>query len=210
MRQIIVLSFFLLATACAPGLSPEEINLANEVGMDTLTATTIRAHGNALERLMGLNDDWESVEARGVVLRTSKNRGEAVLAKLRKELKGTGHAVYLLDQGFGFGPDSIAVLDDSDPYEYLRIVRINGINYDIDHPEVIERYRRWDDLYGLNLIGAGMDWLHAEFTTPPSDWNAFAREVYEFCPDVVDQGAGSVEALSLELQSLNGVYLWWD
>ncbi len=55
-----------------------------------------------------------------------------------------------------------------------------------------------------------MDWLQAEFVTPPSDWNSFAQEVYEFCPDVVDQGTGSVEALSLELQQMNGVYLWWD
>lgn len=210
MRQITVLFFFLFAAACTSELSPEEMQLANEVGIDTPTATTIRAHGNTLERLTGLDDNWESVEARGVVLRTPTNRGEAVLAELRKELEGTGHAVYLLEQGFGFEPDSIAVLDNTDPYEYLKIVRINGINYDVDHSQVIERYRRWDDLYGLNLIGAGMDWLHAEFTTPPSDWDAFAREVYEFCPDVVDQGAGTVEALSMELQNLNGVYLWWD
>lgn len=210
MRQVIALSIVLLTAACDKELSPEEMALANAVGIDKITATTIRAHGNGLERLTGLNDDWESVEARGIVLLTSKNRGDAVLAELRKELEGTGHVAYLLDQGFGIGPDSIAVLDNLDPYEYLRIVRVNGINYDIDHSKVIERYRRWDELYGLTLIGAGMDWLHAYFATPPSNWDVFAQEVYEFCPDVVDQGTGSVEALSLEFQKMNGVYLWWD
>ena len=75
---------------------------------------------------------------------------------------------------------------------------------------VLERYRNWDEKYGLRLNGAGMDWLFAEFENPPSDWTAFAREVYEFCPDVVDQGTGSVESLASEMKRMRGVYLWWD
>jgi hypothetical protein len=39
---------------------------------------------------------------------------------------------------------------------------------------------------------------------------AFAREVYAFCPDVVDQGTGAVEALAAEMSRTNTLYLWWD
>ena len=39
---------------------------------------------------------------------------------------------------------------------------------------------------------------------------AFAREVYAFCPDVVDQGTETVEALAAEMKQENTVYLWWD
>jgi hypothetical protein len=38
----------------------------------------------------------------------------------------------------------------------------------------------------------------------------FAKEVYQFCPDVVDQGTETVEALASERKRTNRVYLWWD
>jgi hypothetical protein len=34
------------------------------------------------------------------------------------------------------------------------------------------------------------DGLMVHFRTLPEDLDAFAREVYEFCPDVIDQGFG--------------------
>jgi hypothetical protein len=80
----------------------------------------------------------------------------------------------------------------------------------LDHAKVLERYTQWAEKYGLRLVGAGSDWIEAEFTRPPSDWKVFAAEVYEFCPDVVDQGTGSVPALAEEMKAQNAVYLWWD
>ena len=38
----------------------------------------------------------------------------------------------------------------------------------------------------------------------------FAKEVYTFCPDVVDQGVGSIEALEEAIKEMHGVWLWWD
>jgi len=43
------------------------------------------------------------------------------------------------------------------------------------------------------------------------DLDSFAKDLYSFCPDVVDQGAGSHEALVQALKQSNGdVTLWWD
>jgi hypothetical protein len=39
---------------------------------------------------------------------------------------------------------------------------------------------------------------------------AFARDVYAFCPDVVTQGAKTVEKLAAEMDRENVLYLWWD
>jgi hypothetical protein len=44
----------------------------------------------------------------------------------------------------------------------------------------------------------------------PADTQAFARDVYEFCPDIVDQGVGSVEAQEESIRDSGQVYLWWD
>ena len=191
-------------------LSDSEAALFAAAGIDADAALEIRKHGTSVERLQGLDENWEYYDANAIVLLTEENQGDSALRTLRSILDGNRYAAYLLDQGFGFGPDSIAVLANTDSFFYLQTVRINGINYDIEHADVMKRLRKWDDLYGLRLYGAGMDWLQAEFDTPPRDWAAFAEEVYEFCPDVVDQGTGSVEALATELKKIRGVYLWWD
>lgn len=44
----------------------------------------------------------------------------------------------------------------------------------------------------------------------PEDLYAFAASLYEFCPDIVEQGCGSVEALAEEIAREQTVHLWWD
>jgi hypothetical protein len=34
--------------------------------------------------------------------------------------------------------------------------------------------------------------------------------MYDFCPDIVDQGVGSVKALATELRRSRSLYFWWD
>ena len=97
-----------------------------------------------------------------------------------------------------------------DPYVILRAVGTNGWNYDVGPDKVVARLKEWDQRYGLVFRGIGPDWAEAEFKTQPRDMLAFAREVYAFCPDVVDQGTETVEALADEMKRDNVVYLWWD
>ena len=52
--------------------------------------------------------------------------------------------------------------------------------------------------------------VEAVFVKQPADMDAFAREVYEFCPDVVEQGVGTVKALADEMRRSGILYLWWD
>lgn len=215
MSRLLAFCTFVFVAACGTDavdtqLSGEEAALASAAGFDDTTAQLVRSHGDSISRLQGYDDEWEMVALDGIALATPSGEGEIVLENLRDALDGTPYAAYLNEPGFGFGPDTIAVVKNTDPFAYLQMVRVNGINYDIQHEDVIERLREWDDLYGLVLYGGGVDWLQAEFTTPPADWKAFATEVYEFCPDVVDQGTGSVKALATELRKMNGVYLWWD
>ena len=166
--------------------------------------------GRALEVLQGLDDNWSPVVCSGVVVVTSPNSGQVILAKLRKAFEGECFTPYLFDLGFGTWPDKVAVVPSSDPFHYLNTVRTNSITYRISHAEVLARVRAWEARYGFTLDGAGVDWLLGTFSNPPADWQSFAAEVFEFAPDVVRQGAGSVAALADELKRLGGVYIWWQ
>lgn len=211
MRLLLLLAI-LCSAACAAqevALTAQEEAIVSAVGVDKTLATRLKVQGESIERLKGLSADFEETQADGIVVLTAPGDGADVLAGIRKQLAGTSYRAYLHDNAFGHGPDKVAVIEGDD-YAYLGIVRTDGINHDLDHEAVMARYRLWDQKYGLRLVGAGGDWIEAEFVRPPEDWQAFAQELYAFCPDIVDQGVGDVDALAGELQKAGRLYLWWD
>lgn len=210
-RILFTLIAFLVAgcTAKEAKLTPQEDAVIASVGMERSVALDIKRFGVSIHRLTGINPDHNEIQANGILLQTKPKSGRTALAKIRGCLAGTPYRAYLNDDSFGYGPDKIAVLK-SDDYAYLAIIRTDGINYDLEHPQVMARYRLWNERYGLKLVGAGQDWLEAEFVNPPKDMQSFAEEVYKFCPDVVDQGTGDVQSLAREMASSKSVYLWWD
>lgn len=196
---------------CSPviaDLSPADARLAAESKVDSEVARKARALGT-LERLTAMTVEYDEKPADGLVVNTAPKQGRKALTRLRRQLDGTPYRAYLRDDMFGYGPDKIAIIKNDD-YGYLALVRTDGINHDLDHDQVMERYRQWDARYGLRLVGAGQDWLEAELVKPPADWQAFAKEVYAFCPDVVDQGTGDISALASEMRASRRVFLWWD
>ena len=42
------------------------------------------------------------------------------------------------------------------------------------------------------------------------DLHALALQLYGFCPDIVEQGVGSVDKLQDSLRQTHTVYLWWE
>jgi hypothetical protein len=61
-------------------------------------------------------------------------------------------------------------------------------------------------------VGAGYDWIDANFIVLLTDqeMKSFAQEMYEFCPDIVEQGTGSIEELIEEIKETKKLALWWD
>jgi hypothetical protein len=104
----------------------------------------------------------------------------------------------------------LAVIKGKSDAEILKWRQTNGINYDIDNDSIISKLQEWKSKNDFILLGAGMDWLQIQFINQTPDFDEFAKEVYGFCPDIVDQGVGDVEKLAPEMKRMNGVFLWWD
>jgi hypothetical protein len=54
---------------------------------------------------------------------------------------------------------------------------------------------------------------HKLITSRPgglADPDGLARRFNAFCPDIVTQGTGTVEALARELRRSSQLYCWWD
>jgi len=98
---------------------------------------------------------------------------------------------------------------DPDPFTTIREANTDGANYDIDTDAIIERLTEWQKLCEFRVLSAGHDRIEIEFETLPKDIEAFTNDLYDFCPDLVDQGTGCIadmiemgEELSPELQKL--------
>ncbi len=69
----------------------------------------------------------------------------------------------------------------------------NGINCDVTTEDVVAKLQQWDSQYGIDIKEVSYDSLVVIFKQLPEDLDALAQEIYEFCPDVIDQGFGCMD-----------------
>ena len=95
-------------------------------------------------------------------------------------------------------------------FDILRLARADACNYDLDTEDIIGKLRAWHESCGIDIFHAETDTIELSLLKPPADVQAFAEDVYEFCPDIVDQGVRSVDALVKAIRDFGQVYLCWD
>jgi hypothetical protein len=82
-----------------------------------------------------------------------------------------------------------------DKYEPLRDAGTNGINFDLNTDDVIAHLQQWDAKYGITLDDVKHDAVTVMFDKLPKDVAALAADIYEFCPDTIDQNFGCIAEL---------------
>lgn len=176
---------------------------------DVLQAEALRNGSQLmrLERTMWADVDQQRYDV--VYFEVPTTKRVQVLARLRQVSAGE-RQIFYCNMSFRNSPERICILKSRDPYDILRLMGTDGANYDLGNDEIVKRIQEWDARYGIVIDGADGDWVDIKFKTLPSDMRKFAEEVYTFCPDSVEQNAGSLDALSHEMALYRGVILWWD
>jgi hypothetical protein len=73
--------------------------------------------------------------------------------------------------------------------------------------------RYWQEKYGAEIVAMSGDVIECHVTRPPTtDETAMelAQEQYDYCPDIVDQGTGTMINLAATLMDSDHWYFWWD
>jgi len=129
---------------------------------------------------------------------------------------------------------------NNDAFELIRKAETGAPNFDMDTQAIIARLQQWQALCKFRINRAEGDTIEINFDTLPADMDAFVKDLYDFCPDLVDQGTGCVaemieemdevppamqklvegidfadenyglEILKREIQSKKSLQLWWD
>ena len=192
-------------------LSPYAEEVARIMKFDRQVLIIMKEESGAgIHRLIGYDERDFQIIVDGVYVPVPEEKTDIVLASLRQKLAPLKYMAFVVEMNAGMKTDNIGVLKGEDQYDILRIMHTYGEEYDISNQDVIDRLKEWEKLAAFDIVGADNDWVEIEFKTFPRDIKAFVEEVYEFCPDAIDQGPGTVEGLEKEIQKSRRLFLWWD
>jgi len=192
-------------------LSPYAEELARTIKFDRKVMIMVKeATQEHIHRLIGYDENGYQIIAPGIAVPVPDDRSDDILAALRRKLRPRQYMAFIVEMNAGLKTDMIGILKGTDQYEILRVMQTNGDDYDISNQDIIDRLKEWEKCCSFDIIGAENDWVELEFKSLPEDLKAFAEEVYEFSPDAVDQGWGSVDGLIKEIKKTNRLFLWWD
>jgi hypothetical protein len=143
-----------------------------------------------------------------------KKVARSLVAKLRKELPASAVAFMGTTRWLGAEKNTdqveVVVTAGNGQFDMVRTAKSDAINYGKETEQLIAQLQKWDKAFGIDIWHAETDTIEFDLKGHPPDLAAFAAEVYAFCPDSVEQGVGSVEALAESIDELRSVYLWWD
>ena len=144
----------------------------------------------------------------GIFSETTENVAINFVKKAKSKFKEKGYLVFYIEGQNG--KKNIGLMKGNDDLDILRYRKTDGINYDLESKDVLKKISEWKSKFGLIIIGCSLDYVHIEFDKLPQNMTEFAKEVYEFCPDSVDQGVGDLKSLEEYIKEEKGIWLWWD
>jgi len=152
----------------------------------------------------------------GVGYKVPAGRFEQQAARWQGLAAAKGCFLFRLENHFGIGgePDLLGLLPTTDAYEVILVVgtSANGLEYRgkvLLTPDIVAWLKQHAQEQPFQITGVGLDFIEGWYLTPIKDPRGLAAKIYEFCPDVVDQGTGTVERLADELKTRK-LFFWWD
>lgn len=175
-------------------LTPAEKRLARAVGFDEVVCQLIKQQcREPLKRLKVFTDEMDVAETNALVVAASRDKAISTVSKLQPKVTPFGYRVFwseAIDKNGRSQSDGIAALKTTDESEIIRLMRTSGGNYDVSTDDILRRIQKWRSECELEVVGAGGAWVAIRFATLPDRICSFAEEIYDFCPDTVDQGVG--------------------
>jgi hypothetical protein len=204
------LACILACTKTPHSATSEDRDLARGLGLSDSTLQLIASvAGGPLAAIRPIDSAGQLLPPAGLAFGLPTAQVAPALARLRASL-GAHYQVFETDRGYTYHPDTIGIIRSDDPNDMLRGASTSGVNYDIFTDSIIALVGRWSRAYGFRLQAAGGDWMEGAITPTAEQWKDLAQEVYKVCPDVVDQGTNTVEALEAEMRKTGLLYCWWD
>ena len=215
----------LVGTTCnrSSPLTEADLMMIKETGFDQEILQEIRFYTNSVFLLSEFSPDqaiyyedsvyyksFQSKHMKGIIFNTETSKARNLIKKLGNKLKQKGYMIYISDSNYGYAPDQLTILRTTDKYDMLRFEATHGTSYGLYTEDIIRKLQEWDRLYEIDFIAVGNDFIEAHITKMPIDILGFCSELYSFCPDIVEQGTGTIDNLKNEILKTGKIYRWWN
>jgi hypothetical protein len=184
------------------------------LGIRTQTDSSLTPFPVNLEMVLNKDIDPDSNRKQfpGFIFNATNATADNIVINLYNDFQKKGYTIFSFDRNFGINnkSDILGILKTLDKYQILKQVQTDGINWDIDNDSLLNLIKTFDKKYSLDLVGASGDWCEFKIKKEPQNWVTLAKEAYKVCPDIVDQGSGTVEKLAEEMKQTKRLYFWWD
>jgi hypothetical protein len=107
----------------------------------------------------------------------------------------------------------VALVPTTASWNVPAYLKVGSWNYCPEPEEHCAVLRYWEGRYGAEIVGMSHDTFEFQVARPPENRESaleLAEEQYGYCPDIVDQGVGTIEALAATLLSGHIWQFWWD
>jgi hypothetical protein len=180
--------------------------------LDAVAAIVQETTGKPVRRYSMVDFGREQVEGNiSVIVREAES--ENMLASVRPKLPRGFVAFIGTTQWLGTDSPAgieLVVAPGRDQFDIVRAARTDAVNYDMGTEDIVRHLKALSRYASIDILKAETDSVEFAITKMPKYLPAFSRELYEFCPDIVEQGVGTVEALQAEIEKTKRVRLWWD
>jgi Domain of unknown function (DUF4253) len=192
-------------------LSPEEQELCESLTFQIEIADLIKAHtGAPIERLPAYGEDGDPLEepGNGLSSETDEEKSYEFIDEHKEALREEGYLIFLFEDDDE--RKCLGILKGQDEFDIIRFRKTNGVNFELQTKDIVDKLQVWKQKNDFFIMGVGLDWIMAGLYELPDDVDAFANELYDFAPDVVDQSEGEISDLAGQIKDAEGFFLWWD
>jgi hypothetical protein len=161
-------------------------------------------------RYTAFGDETGDFANDAITIEIKQTKKTIVLRNLRESFNDSGYYPYISEENGKNGLDKLTILKCTNQFDIVRLRGTNGANYNVGNDDIVNNLVKWNEQFGLDIIGADIDWVSFELHELPEDMTSFANELYEFCPDVIDQGFEDIDALIGAISYWRFIQLWWD
>ena len=173
-------------------------------------AVGFRKAAEELGRLCGVKAQrWRKING-GFSFAVPEEKVEPMLSTYHRDFLHRGCYLFRSIHGMGARPDRLFLLPTADKFRVVEAMHTNGGDSDLTTADVICWLRDLEHEQPFELIGIGSNYLEGRFISTIKNPRDLAKRISDFCPDIVDQGTGSMEELARELKRSHRLFFWWD
>jgi hypothetical protein len=204
------------------GIETKDKKVCDSMGVDVELLKRIREFSDgkiepfhySLARAISDSNELQinPIHLKGITIGIKNADSYNTIFSLKDEFKKKGYTIFMLENNNSVNdkPDRVGIFKTTDNYKILRDIKTSAFNYDIDNDSLIHIIERWDKDLDLELIGASGDYCEFLINKDPQNWRELAQQIYNICPDVVNQGTGYLVVYKNEMMKNKRLYLWWD